>query len=61
MFGKSLGCNESFPKLALANGVLTVLVIGPWIVSWNGRGSVRSDIVANTGTNAAVPQKPFVK
>ena len=50
-----------FPKLASANGVLTVLVKGPWIVSWNGLGSARSDIVLNIGTNESVPQKPFVK
>ena len=50
-----------FPKLALANGVLTVLVRGPCRVSRCRRGNRRSNIVVNTSTNAAVPQKPFVK
>ena len=57
----SLSSLSSFPKLALANGVLTLLVKGPWIRSGSGRGCRGADIVVNIGTNAAVPQKPLVK
>ena len=50
-----------FPKLALANGVLTVLVRRPCRVVGFRRGNRRSDIIVNMHTNAAVPQKPYVK
>ena len=50
-----------FPKLASANGVLTLLVKGPWILSWNVRGCRGAYIVVNIGTNTAVPQNPLVK